>query len=47
MEDNEVGNIKLLIVKSNKKCVEIYGRLQFMLEDKKLYRTFGRKIYNK
>jgi len=44
VEDDRVGNEKLLVAKSNKKCRILCGRIQYMLEDKKSNRNTSRKI---
>jgi len=33
VEDNRVGDKKLLAARSNKRCGKICGRMQYMLED--------------
>ena len=47
MEDNKVGDKKLLVARSNKRCEKIYGRLQLMSKDKELYRISSKKADGK
>lgn len=47
MEDNGVGDKKLLVDRSNKRCGKIYGRLQLMSKDKELYGISSKKADGK
>ena len=47
IENNRVSNKKLLIAKSNKKPKDIYGRVQLVPKNKKLYKTNSGKSSRK
>ena len=43
MEDNGVGDEKLLVARSDKRCREIYRQLKYVLEDEELDRGTSRE----
>jgi len=47
MEDNEIGNKKLLVARSNKECRKIYKEIQYILENEKQDRDTSREVDGK
>jgi len=47
MEDNRIGDEKLLVAKSNKEYREIYRWLWLVLENKELYKTTNKETNDK
>jgi len=44
MEDDRLGNKKLLVARSNDRCRKIYGWLWYMSENEKLNRGTSREV---
>ena len=47
IEDNKVGDKKLLVARNDKKCGEIYRWIWYVLENKEPYRSTGREADDK
>ena len=46
MENNKVGDEKILVTKSNKVCRKVYRWVLYIPKDKELYKSTSRKTDN-